>query len=741
MTIWPRRRRLRTTIIAWAFIPAAIILGIVALAHFVSFQHLTEDLVADRNRDLALLLANQYAGEISELAQPLRVLASDPDIISGDPARQQRMLDAMRDALWSFDTGVIVLAADGRVTAADGRVLRLVGSDWSDRPVFVTLAERQALTVSDIHADEAFDYPVIMLAVPVRDDESHFGGAVVGAFAVGMAQARITEFYSAIKKLALDTTGITYLVDGAGRVVFHPDNGLIGTSRAGQTVVARVQQGETGTLRSDTRTGQAIIASYAPVPQTPWGVIVEEDWHTLAAASVPYQRLLLALLVLGLVVPVAVIALGVRRITRPVYDLIHAAQAVAGGDFSRRITSRGIDEIEELAEQFNRMAAQLQESYATLEQRVADRTRELAALNAITAVASRSLDIEEVLRAALDKTLEVTGMAVGAAYRLDVQDQTLHLIAQCGLPPEFVDCAASLPRSESVAGRVTGTARPALLRIEDYPEGRLKQILERVGVRLALSIPLVAKGQVLGFINLGSRVVRDVPADEVKLMASIGQQVGVAVENAQLYEQSEEAAAAAERSRLARELHDAVSQTLFSASMIAAVLPRLWERDQATAREQLAQLHQLTQGAQAEMRILLLELRPDALVETALGDLLRQLAQATSSRAMVPVEVDVTGTCDPPQDVKVALYRIAQEALNNVVKHAEAEHVSLSLTCEEDAITLDVRDDGCGFDPQNVPRERLGQRGMRERAQAIGAHLSVTSAPGQGTRVTCRWEP
>lgn len=741
MTASRRMPRLRTVIIAWSFIPAAIILGIVALAHFASFQYLTEDLITERNHDLAVLLATQYMGEVNEMAQPLRVLASDIEIISADPLRQQTALSAARDQLWDFDAGVIVLNSEGQITAANERRLGLVGSRWADQPFFTQTLARGSLTLSDIVPAGPANRDAVIMAVPVYDDRWTLTGVVVGIVAVGMAEARVTDFYSDIRKVMLDAGSSTYLVDGAGRVIYHPETQYIGTSRAGDPVIARVQTGATGTLRATDASGQDIIASYAPVPQAPWGVIVEEDWDTLAAASQPYQRALLVLLVLGLLIPAAVVALGVRRITRPIHALIRAAQAAAGGDFSPRITARGSAEIAELAEQFNHMTGQLHESYATLEQRVADRTRDLAALNAITAVASRSLALDEVLGAALDKTLDVTGMAVGAAYRLDAAHQTLHLVAQRGLPSTFAELAGCVPRASSVAGQVDAALRPALLRVADYPEGVLKRILTEQGVQLALSIPLVAKQQVLGFINLGSRDVRALEDDELALMASIGQQVGVAVENARLYERAEEAAAAAERSRLARELHDAVSQTLFSASMIAGVLPRLWDRDQAAAREQLAQLQHLTKGAQAEMRILLLELRPAALVETPLGDLLEQLAQATGSRAMVPVALTVTGTCDPPVDVRIALYRIAQEALNNVVKHADAAQVTLALTCEGDTITLVVHDDGCGFDPDCVPPDRLGQRTMRERADTIGAQFAVTSAAGQGTTVMCCYNP
>ena len=155
----------------------------------------------------------------------------------------------------------------------------------------------------------------------------------------------------------------------------------------------------------------------------------------------------------------------------------------------------------------------------------------------------------------------------------------------------------------------------------------------------------------------------------------------MAIENARIYEQAAELAALEERQRLARELHDAVTQTLFSASLAAEVLPRLWERNREAGLRCLSEVRQLTRGALAEMRTLLLELRPAALVETELEALLSQLAEAVTSRARIPVTVQAVPHCNLPPEVQVALYRIAQEALNNVAKHAEARHVEVDLQC------------------------------------------------------------
>jgi len=202
-----------------------------------------------------------------------------------------------------------------------------------------------------------------------------------------------------------------------------------------------------------------------------------------------------------------------------------------------------------------------------------------------------------------------------------------------------------------------------------------------------------------------------------------------------------------ERQRLARELHDAVTQTLFSASLIAEAVPDLWETDQEEGRSLLAELQQLSRGALAEMRTLLLELRPAALIETNLRDLLRQLGEAASGRAGIPVTVTVDDLCPLPEEAHVALYRIAQEGLNNVVKHAHASRAEVSLRCLDGddldpglvELQLTIDDDGRGFDQARIPPDRLGLGIIRERAQAIGADLDLTSRPGHGTRITVVW--
>jgi PAS domain S-box-containing protein len=221
-----------------------------------------------------------------------------------------------------------------------------------------------------------------------------------------------------------------------------------------------------------------------------------------------------------------------------------------------------------------------------------------------------------------------------------------------------------------------------------------------------------------------------------RLQSEIEQRVRIEQE---LAEKAADEAVTADRTRLARDLHDAVTQTLFSASLIAEVLPDLWEMDSIEARKSTEELRQLTRGALAEMRTLLLELRPATLTQTRLGDLIKQLCEAFIGRSRLPIELSIEGDCQLPPEVQIAVYRIAQESLNNVFKYARASRVDVNLYISETVVRYETCDNGIGFDMTAVKPTSLGMRIMRERAEAIGAEFSLTSSPGAGTCVEVTW--
>jgi PAS domain S-box-containing protein len=204
--------------------------------------------------------------------------------------------------------------------------------------------------------------------------------------------------------------------------------------------------------------------------------------------------------------------------------------------------------------------------------------------------------------------------------------------------------------------------------------------------------------------------------------------------------QLEEAATDAERQRLAAELHDSVTQGIYSAALIAETLPLIWEEDPEEGRRGLRQLERLTRGALAEMRTMLLELRPAALADQELPHLLRQLADGMMVRTQTVVTTTVVGDCSMPTEVKIALYRITQEALNNVVKHAKARQARVNLDADGEKITLRISDNGCGFYPEMLQSHGLGFGIMRDRARDIDAPLCINSQPNQGTEVLIVWE-
>jgi GAF domain-containing protein/HAMP domain-containing protein len=346
----------------------------------------------------------------------------------------------------------------------------------------------------------------------------------------------VSAFYGKIVKLRIGESGSAYLVDGNGRLIYHTDTDRLADDISAQQIVQQVLNGEVGVVRTHDFGGQDIVASFAPVPGTSWGLVTQESWAALTHSSRGYQQFLLLLLALGVVVPVLVVTVGVRRITRPIMELTSAAQEVARGNFGQTITARTGDEIEELAGQFNLMSAQLQESYAHLEQRVADRTKELATLNAIAAVVSQSLDLDEILNDALDETLQMMEIEAGGIYLLDEEAEVLTIAVQRGFRPQLVAEIDKLKVGEGFSGRVAQSSQPLVVRNVSIDPRLTRMAVREEGLQSVAIAPLSSKGRVLGTLFAVTRGYREFTDQDVQLLTSIGQQIGVAIENARLYE-------------------------------------------------------------------------------------------------------------------------------------------------------------------------------------------------------------
>ncbi len=431
-----------------------------------------------------------------------------------------------------------------------------------------------------------------------------------------------------------------------------------------------------------------------------------------------------------------------------------------------------------------------------LERRVEERTRELErrrqvsdGLRDILAVLNSNQSLEEILGHITEQACRLLHADASAIFRLQGDQGHLSLQASHGLPDEYANRLHLQPGAmERAAGSAilgdrlgvgpsegqgdeggaeAGGAGAAgglhVMVVSDHPssaptvlhtEDALSIIsagapdeddddelsgTPQLHYQAVFNVPLIIKEEAYGSLILYYREPRKFSAEEIELAASVGDQTALAIENARLRTQVERTAVAAERSRIARDLHDSVTQTLFSASLIAEVLPRLWERNRPESEKRLDELRQLTRGALAEMRTLLLELRPATLIEVEISELLRQLTEAITGRARVPITLDMQGSGPLPPDVKIAFYHIAQEALNNVAKHARAGHAAVTFKRRPDRAHLTVKDDGRGFVIDKVTPEHLGLSIMHERAEAIGARLEIESRLGHGTTVTVAW--
>jgi len=380
-----------------------------------------------------------------------------------------------------------------------------------------------------------------------------------------------------------------------------------------------------------------------------------------------------------------------------------------------------------------------------LQQRVKTRTKEQAKLLQISHTLASTIEFQPGL--ILDQLREIVDFTHGGLFALE--DSTLITLAMRGTP--------HLEQSSPLSIHLQGPETLAILfndhrpvRIADVhsdnPQAQFLRSLLDDGAALLLEgmqswmwVPLAVRGSIIGGVGVAESRKNYFTAHHANLALSVANQAAIAMTNSELFRQAQALAVLEERQRLARNLHDAVNQSLFSAGLIAEVLPRLWERDQEEARRSIRDLRRLTRGAQAEMRALLAELRPSTLTDSKLGELLQLLGNALSGRTNIPVTITVKGDFILPTEVQVAFYRISQEALNNIAKHAKASHVQIGLDLEGPVIELRIRDNGRGFDPKLTVSGHYGLSMMRERAEVIGALLLITSQPGHGTELTLCW--
>jgi GAF domain-containing protein len=289
---------------------------------------------------------------------------------------------------------------------------------------------------------------------------------------------------------------------------------------------------------------------------------------------------------------------------------------------------------------------------------------------------------------------------------------------------------------EGITGWVARTGEPLL--VPDVgQETRYYSLPEADEIRSELAVPLGTRERVIGVLHVQSDHPNAFDESDLALLQSLANQAAVAIENARLYERAQHLAVVEERQRLARDLHDSVTQALYGMTLYSeAAAGQLALGHSGRVAEHLHELQATGQEALAEMRLLIYELRPPVLEEEGLVGALQARLQAVEGRVGLKTDFRVTGECQLLPEVEEGLYRIAQEALNNALKHAHASNITVCLRQLQGTVTLEVVDDGVGFDPAPAREQGgLGLSAMEERAAVLEGHLTVESSPGQGTRV------
>jgi two-component system nitrate/nitrite sensor histidine kinase NarX len=466
------------------------------------------------------------------------------------------------------------------------------------------------------------------------------------------------------------------------------------------------------------------------------------------------QNILLALAAIVLVAVAIYVSLS-RIVISKLERFGEALMRYARGDFSARVPVAGDDEIGNLARTMNAMAQGLGEK-AQLEREVRSTAEELelksARLGALYRVAlesSRSLDLDQVMRAGLENALAVMEMHAGEIHLVEPPPHHLRLRASVGTPPDFAREEELICKGECFCGSIVGSRQTSVISDLD-PDKRVTRLAcRRHGFRAVAAVPLKARGQALGVLTLHNRMPREFSEDELALLSALGDQLGVAIENAQLYTEMESRvqelsrqlqhlAVLKERVRLGREMHDGFAQAL---SVLNLKLQMAQGGNNGPVANTLAEMREIVDATYEDVRQAISDLRmpltPDASIVATLSDYAQNFALRYNLQAQIKVAPEAAeARCSP--DVLIQVIRITQEALANVRKHAHAEHLEVRFVRIDGRLKIQIRDDGHGFVPTTTAPApgHYGLSIMRERAASYNGELEVHSQPGAGTTIS-----
>jgi signal transduction histidine kinase len=540
------------------------------------------------------------------------------------------------------------------------------------------------------------------------------------------------------------------------------------------------------------------IIAFSALSQAPWGVVI---WHESQELFAPVRMIALQSAILGLLAilgALGLVMLTTRSVIAPVQTLTDATQKIGEVQFESstlksvectlsttlaRKAIRRRDEIGALTNSFITMCTRLQQSMdeiqswnRELDARVQARTQQLSILNAVALTVNQSLNLEDILNRALDEVLQLTGIDVIAIFIQDATRGQLELKAYRGLSRKAAKLAYQVGMLDGSCGGVLELGRTIVVPDISAYRGRGARSLQREHITSLMHVPLMTKGWALGSMCVGTHNNAQFNDEEQKLLEAIGNQIAIAVENARLYADVQRkervrgelfkkalAAQEDERKRIARELHDEVSQSL--TALLYDAEDGL-ELDQLPViKKRFQSICDLTQHTLNNIHKLMFDLRPSMLDQLGLIPAMRWLAETRLEPKGIRVSVVTNSNPgllksenDPQRlssEIETVLYRVVQEAINNIARHAAARNVEIGLSLNDGVASVNITDDGIGFDLTELSMEAikdinsedfqfsentrgLGLLGMQERIELLGGELEIDTAPGSGTQIHIR---
>lgn len=445
-----------------------------------------------------------------------------------------------------------------------------------------------------------------------------------------------------------------------------------------------------------------------------------------------------------------------KTLIRPLDRLLKGVREADCGDLNVRVPVAYNDEVGFLTSAFNKMIASLKQELdgrqqaeaelrqlnLTLEERVSKRTRELEVLYDVTAASNQARDSQTLFTMLLERSLSALRSPVGFILLFDEQEghPGVNLAASKGLPLDWQANFQALQTHADWVSAVMAQTEPML--IADTGHDERTPVFMRGSLPMAAVLaPLRAEDQALGILGMARPMEEKFDLDEVALLVSIVNQVGVAVHADRLRQLVQQAKVVEERQRLARDLHDSVTQSLYGLVTLTEVgLMRVEAQNMPAAADTYRKIGQTTRQAIREMRLFIHQLRLPELEQVGLVSALEMRLAAVEGHSDIQARLIAEDHLHLPLSVETAFYYIAQEALNNSLKHAHAANVTVTLRHDGCGVVLEVVDDGRGFNPHQAAGGGMGLANMQARAREIGASLGIASQPGQGTRVTVSME-